>query len=142
MQNVRRAEEPSMARAGETGDFDTSPVHLIHRATQCAGEAFFAELGRAGLTPRQFAILQELSANEGVSQTTLVANTGIDRSTLADLMRRLLRKGFVQRRRTKHDARAYAVKLTDAGRRVLREAAPSVARADQRLLGVLPAARR
>jgi DNA-binding MarR family transcriptional regulator len=52
--------------------------------------------------------------NEGLSQTGIVARTGIDRSTLADLVRRLQRKGLLQRRRTKDDARAYAVKMGDA----------------------------
>ncbi|MFZ1102753.1 MAG: helix-turn-helix domain-containing protein, partial [Hyphomicrobiaceae bacterium] len=39
--------------------------------------------------------------------------TGIDRSTLADIVRRLTRKGLLQRCRTNEDARAYAVRLTD-----------------------------
>ena len=72
------------------------------------------------LTPRQLAVLVTVANNEGLSQTGLVDRTGIDRSTLADIVRRLQRKGLLQRRRTKEDARAYAVKLTDEGRRVLR----------------------
>src|SRR5437762_3340185 len=45
---------------------------------------------------------------------------------------------FLQRRRTKGDARAYAVKLTDEGRRLLRVAK----RVDERLLAALPAGKR
>jgi len=131
-----------MARAASSRSLEESPLHLLHRAGQAAGEAFVAEAARAGLTPRQFAVLHEISVNEGLSQTRLVERTGIDRSTLADIMRRLVKKGVVQRRRTREDARAYAVKLTDAGRRVLDSAAPLVERADERLLDALPPARR
>jgi len=60
--------------------------------------------------------------------------TGIDRSTLADVVRRLSKKGLLQRRRTREDARAYAVKLTDEGRRVLRGAEPLAKQVDERVL--------
>ena len=79
-------------------------------------------MGVGDLTPRQFAVLVTVSQNEGLSQTHLVERTGIDRSTLADIVRRMLKKGLLQRRRTKEDARAYAVKLTEEGWRVLRSA--------------------
>jgi MarR family transcriptional regulator, temperature-dependent positive regulator of motility len=95
-----------------------------------------------GLTPRQLAVLVTVANNEGLSQTGLVDRTGIDRSTLADIVRRMQRKGLLQRRRTKEDARAYAVKLTDEGRKVLRTAEPLASRVDRRVLDVLPAKRR
>ena len=52
------------------------------------------------------------------------------------------RKGLLQRRRTREDARAYAVKLTDEGRRVLRIAEPLAKRVDERILDALPAKQR
>jgi DNA-binding MarR family transcriptional regulator len=94
------------------------------------------------LTPRQLAVLVTVSQNEGLSQTGLVDRTGIDRSTLADIVRRMQKKGLLQRRRTKEDARAYAVKLTDEGRRVLRMAEPLAKRVDDRILDALPGKQR
>ena len=94
------------------------------------------------LTPRQLAVLVTVANNEGLSQTGLVERTGIDRSTLADIVRRMQRKGLLQRRRTKEDARAYAVKLTDEGRRVLRTAEPLAKRVDERILEAVPAKQR
>jgi len=99
-------------------------------------------MGAGELTPRQFAVLVTVSQHEGLSQTHLVEKTGIDRSTLADIVRRMLKKGLLQRRRTKEDARAYAVKLTDEGWRVLNAAEPLARRVDEKLLAVLPAAQR
>jgi len=125
-----------------TGKLDRSPIHLLHRAGQCAGDIFQAELGERDLTPRQFAVLVTVAHNEGLSQTNLVDMTGIDRSTLADIVRRMLKKGLLQRRRTKEDARAYAVKLTEEGWRVLKAAEPMAKRVDDRILAVLSGAQR
>lgn len=119
-----------------------SPIHLLHRAGQCAGDIFHAEMKVGGLTPRQLAVLITVSQNEGLSQTGLVDRTGIDRSTLADIVRRMQRKGLLQRRRTREDARAYAVKLTDEGRRVLRTAEPLSRKVDERVLESLPSKQR
>jgi DNA-binding MarR family transcriptional regulator len=127
-----------MAREENSGRLRRSPIHLLHRAGQCAGEVFHAEIPDSDLTPRQLAVLIVVAEHEGLSQTGLVDRTGIDRSTLADIVRRMQRKGLLQRRRTKEDARAYAVKLTDEGRRMLRSAEPLAKRVDQRILDALP----
>lgn len=97
------------------------------------------EAATVDLTPRQFAVLVAVSENQGLKQTELVDKTGIDRSTMADLVRRMLKKGFLQRRRAKHDARAYAVKLTDRGEQALKMGDVIMARVDQLLLSHLSA---
>ncbi len=87
-------------------------------------------------------MLATVGDNEGLSQTAIVLRTNIDRSTTADIVKRLKRKGLLQRHRTKEDARAYAVTLTEEGRRVLRSAEPLSRRVDTRVLGALPASQR
>jgi DNA-binding MarR family transcriptional regulator len=124
------------------GKLERSPIHLLHRAGQCPSDIFQGEMVAGDLTPRQYAVLVAVSLNEGVSQTLLVEKTGVDRSTLADIVRRMLKKGLLQRRRTKEDARAYSVKLTDEGWKVLKAADPLARRVDDRILGVLPGAQR
>ena len=121
---------------------ELSPIHLLHRAGQCAGDIFQLEMGGGDLTPRQYAVLITVSQHEGLSQTHLVEKTGIDRSTLADIVRRMLKKGLLQRRRTKEDARAYAVKLTDEGWRALKATDPVAKRVDDKILAVLPSGQR
>jgi DNA-binding MarR family transcriptional regulator len=123
-------------------DLDQSATHLLHRASQCATEIFSADARTGGLTPRQLAVLTAIGDKEGLSQTDLVERTGIDRSTMADLIARLLRRGLVNRRRTREDARAYSVKLSPHGTRVLRQAQPGAAAADQRLLASLSPGKR
>ncbi len=99
-------------------------------------------MGSDDLTPRQFAVLLTVSQNEGLSQTQLVDKTGIDRSTLADIVRRMLKKGLLSRRRTREDARAYAVRLTDDGWKALHSSVPVNRRVDDRILSALPPAQR
>jgi MarR family transcriptional regulator, temperature-dependent positive regulator of motility len=99
-------------------------------------------IGKKDLTPRQLLILSTVADNEGASQTDIVIHTNIDRSTTSDVIKRLQRNGLLQRRRSKEDARAYAVTLTEEGRRVLRHAAPLSRRIDARVLAALPAAQR
>lgn len=113
----------------------------LHRAEQL-GAARFHELAKAAgldMTQRQFDVLVAVADNEGLSQTGIVAATGIDRSTLADLVRRLQRHRLVQRRRTKEDTRAYAVRLAADGRRALAAGHRVAADADRFLLETLTA---
>jgi DNA-binding MarR family transcriptional regulator len=118
--------------------FAMSPTHLLHRAEQCAAD-IFARIAPAGLlTPRQYAILTAIQANEGISQTGLVEKTGIDRSTLADIVRRMLDKGLVQRERTTEDARAYAVRLTRKGADILKKMRPYAEEVDRQILQSVP----
>lgn len=115
----------------------SSALHLLHRAGQCADEMFAVSVGEVGLTPRQFAVMMAIANSEEPSQTTLVERTGIDRSTMADIVRRLTARGLVQRRRTRRDARRYAVRLTDKGEGALRLAEPAARTTDERILAAL-----
>ena len=124
-----------------TGSLGLSPMHLLHRAGQCADD-MFQRGAPEDVTPRQLAVLLAVAKNEGVNQNSLVEATGIDRSTMADIVRRLVKRELLKRRRTRKDTRAYAVKLTDKGREVLRTVAPLGERVDQRILDVLPASSR
>lgn len=126
----------------DPGALVSSVIHLLHRAGQAADELFAAEIGESDLTPRQYAVLVFLSETETASQTDIVAATGIDRSTLADIVKRLVQRGLLARRRSKTDARAYAVRLTPQGQAALRMADPAAERAGERMMRLIPAARR
>ena len=126
--------KPSLS---STPVLERSPSHLLHRALQLALDIYTVETGPVSITQRQYAVLAAVAANEGLSQTELVRTTGIDRSTLADLVGRMIAKGYLERERSAEDARANTVKLGQAGREVLEAVAPRVAAADQRILGLL-----
>jgi DNA-binding MarR family transcriptional regulator len=117
-------------------------LHLLHRASQRADAVFAQQVGRHGLTPRQFVVLQAVAESDGLSQTAIMAVTGIDRSSTADLVRRLVSSGLLQRRRTRRDARQYAVRLTPEGRRRLSLAVPAARATGDFLLTSLPPTQR
>jgi DNA-binding MarR family transcriptional regulator len=109
----------------------STTLHLLHRASQVADAAFMRHLPpEADLTPRQLAVLEAVAANNGLSQTDIMAATGIDRSSIAELVKRLIKHGCLRRRRSSRDARLYAVTLTPAGRKLVTIGAPA-ARASQ-----------
>lgn len=121
-------------------DLRKSPGHLLRRAQQYAHDLHSNAVGADGPTPRQFEVLHVVSRNKGISQTDLVKATGIDRSTLADMIARMLKKGLLSRSRDKDDARANNVSITPSGQRVLASAGSGVSRSDGATLGVLPKA--
>jgi DNA-binding MarR family transcriptional regulator len=114
-----------------------SVTHLLHRALQLALDYHADAGGAASVTQRQFTVLAAAAAADGLTQNDLVRATGIDRSTLADLVARMLAKGLLLRERSASDARANVVRLSDAGREALGAGAGAAADADERLLGLL-----
>ncbi|MFT4954171.1 MAG: DNA-binding MarR family transcriptional regulator [Brevundimonas sp.] len=129
-------------KKARSGPLDTSPSHLMHRALQLALDIYAEEVGPDGPTQRQFAVLEIASRNEGLTQTDLVRATGIDRSTLADLVARMTAKGLLNRERSVLDGRAKAVSLSDEGRALLESTRARVEAADRRILALMPKARR
>lgn len=116
--------------------------HLLHRAAQRALDLYAAEAGPGAVTQRQHAVLAAVAEKEGAAQADLVASTGIDRSTLADMVARMIDKGLLARERSALDARANAVRLTDAGREALESIGPKTAAADTALMALLPKGKR
>ena len=104
----------------------SAPVaQLLHRALQRADRVFAQSFGQYALTRSQFAVLNAVNqSGGGGTQSTLVEVTGIDRSSMADLIARLVKRGWLQRRRAEHDKRAYNVQLTAKGGAVFAAAEP------------------
>lgn len=120
----------------------SSPLHLLHRAGQRADYLFAHHVGGHAFTPRQFAVLQAVAEADGLSQTAIMTATGIDRSGTAELVRRLVASGLLQRRRTKEDARVYAVRLTPQGRKMLSLGERAARAAGTQLLSSIPSRQR
>jgi len=121
------------------GGFDLSqaPSHLLRRCVQYANDLFSQEQGASELTKQQFTVLSAVEQNEGMSQTDLVSITGIDRSTLAEMIRRMIERGLLDRERTEADQRANAVHIAAAGRKALRGAKTANERVERSLLAAL-----
>jgi len=134
-----------VAKRKDRGDqrvLESSPTHLLHRVLQLALDYHTEAAGPEGLTQRQYAVLAAAAGKSGLTQSELVRATGIDRSTLAELVARMEARGLIARERSTADARANAVHLTDAGREALDGGADPASQADERLLAALPAKKR
>jgi DNA-binding MarR family transcriptional regulator len=124
------------------GGLSQSVTHLLHRVLQLALDYHAEASGPMGLTQRQYTVLAAAGAADGVSQSDLVRATGIDRSTLADLVARMMAKGLLERERSATDARANTVRVSQAGKLALTEGGKPAARSDARLLDLLPPKKR
>jgi DNA-binding MarR family transcriptional regulator len=117
---------------------EQSPSHLLHRAEQLAADRFTQLVGADNVTLRQFAVLAAINNTPGLSQSDLVRATGVDRSTMADMMTRMEKRGWVTRTASTLDARAHSVRLAPAGESILTTATNHARAADAAILDALP----
>lgn len=132
-----------MTDGPESGPYrlEDSPSHLLHRAEQLAADRF-AQLVGDNVTLRQFAVLAAIQASPGLSQSDLVRATGVDRSTMADMMTRMEKRGWITRTASSLDARAQSVRLAADGVTMLAAATNHARAADAAILDALPRTKR
>ncbi|MGE0211894.1 MAG: MarR family winged helix-turn-helix transcriptional regulator [Parvibaculaceae bacterium] len=124
-------------------DLWSRPGYLVRRLHQIHVGIFADECRAFDLTPVQYGLLTVLQERGPLDQVSLSSEVGIDRTSGADVMRRLERRGIVERTRSAQDRRANTVRITALGARLVREMQGSMARAQQRFLAPLdPAERR
>ncbi len=111
---------------------------LLHRAEQRAKTLFAQETENVDLTLRQTEILKAIKDGGTVIQSDIVQATGIDRSTVTELMGRMNAKGLITRSRNRRDARAYLVTITDLGLELLESAQSASSRAAEHFIEALP----
>ena len=119
-----------------------SPSHLLRRAQQYVTDIFARSGLSDNVTLRQSVLLSAVAETEGASQSELVRATGVDRSTLAEMVSRMERKGLLSRKKDRQDGRAKRVWLTEAGRKRLNQALPAMRAVDDALISLLPRTRR
>jgi DNA-binding MarR family transcriptional regulator len=99
--------------------------HLYRRAQQLHAALWSREVSDE-TTSVQFAALAVIDAEHEPSQRDLGAALDLDRSTIADLVARMTRRGLVERTRHGGDRRRYVLTLTAAGRAELAALRPRV----------------
>lgn len=112
--------------------------HLLHRSAQQADALIEDALAGLQLTARQFAVLDRIDLSPATNQNRLGQITGIDRSTLVNIIDRLQRRGLMDRGKSTLDRRESVLLLTAEGASVLAVARPAVEQANANLLRKLP----
>lgn len=115
----------------------TKPGYLFRRMQQIAVAIFIEECGAYDLTPVQYAALVAIRTHPGIDATRLSAVIAFDRSTLGNVIERLLSKAWIERKPASDDKRVKLLYLTKAGEALLRSIMPSVDRAQARMLAPL-----
>lgn len=147
MKKANRAKPATRAPAAKAAPREVfrlsqSPSHLLRRAEQFAADLFARSELHDGVTLRQTVLMASIGEAEGASQSDLVRTTGVDRSTLAEMMARMEKRGLIARAAAADDGRAKSVRLTAAGRRTLNDALPAIRAVDRALMMALPAGQR
>lgn len=95
-----------------------SHVLLFHNLNQMIADIFDAETGGFPTTT-QYALFNVIHGMDGPSQTAIGLATGMDRSTVAEVLKRMQARHAINRTRLEKDERAFSITLTDKGREAL-----------------------
>lgn len=117
-------------------DLSTHPGHLARRLQQ-AHHLLWNTMVSEEITSPQFAVLNTLVAEPGLDQRTVGERVGLDRSTIAELISRLLRRELLDKVRDPHDGRRFLLELTEDGTRTHARLAQRAARMNHVFLGPL-----
>jgi DNA-binding MarR family transcriptional regulator len=93
----------------------------FHVAVRCA-----ELLEPIGLQPAHYAVLVQLTGQEGLSQQQLADAMGVHRNVMVGLIDELEERGLVRRERHPRDRRAHQLQLTDRAHSVLAKANAAV----------------
>lgn len=111
--------------------------HLIRRSQQIHTLMWNSEVSDEVTSP-QISVLVALARNPGVDQRTLGEAVSLDRSTAADIIERLMKRGFLERTRDPKDRRRNVLRLTQEGLDLLNTIGPRSEAMNEHLISVLP----
>ncbi|PJJ54295.1 DNA-binding MarR family transcriptional regulator [Mumia flava] len=115
--------------------------HLLRRSYQ-VHQALWAEEVGDTVTSRQYAVLGAVRAYPGTDQRGIGALAFLDRTSTMEVLRRLERRGWLERQRDVTDGRRHVLTVTPDGLRTLGAVAPAVGRVQDRLLEPVAAGER
>jgi len=114
-------------------------IGFVLRLVNQRHTAIFAELIGDDLTPTQWAALAKLWETGPTSQNLLGRLTAMDAATIRGVVTRLMKRGLVDTRPDKTDARRLLVGLTKQGTQIFRTLAPRAHKITEETLSPLSA---
>jgi DNA-binding MarR family transcriptional regulator len=128
------AKNPDETREIATGHLWERPGYLVRRLNQIHQSLFFECCKDFTVTPVQYGLLTTLSEQPGLDQTSLCAEIGVDRTTTADVLRRLEQRGLVKREPSPLDGRQKLARITSKGTRLMHQMYEQMREAQVRFL--------
>lgn len=114
------------------------PGFLVRRLHQIGAALFYDECQSESLTPLQIGMLTALSMNPWLDQKAIGRELSLDRTTTAEVLKRLAEKGLVETRVNPDDRRSRLSVITKRGMKLIGELQGSIHRSQERLLEPLP----
>jgi DNA-binding MarR family transcriptional regulator len=108
-------------RPTEEADGAQPTSFLLTQIGSHAAARFAERIAALDLTPPHAGVLRQIAWFPAISQRALGARLGISASRLVGLIDELEGRGLVERRDDPADRRSYALQLSDAGRRMLKQ---------------------
>ncbi len=124
-------------RQADFRDLSSRPGYLVRRLHQIHVAIFLEECREHNLTPVQFGVLTVLYDGDALDQITIAGQLGIDRNNAADVIRRLEKRGLIERPAVIKDRRAKLARITRAGLEVVDRMQPQMIKAQRRLMAPL-----
>jgi len=141
-ESLAKRRKKSAGVAARLTPLRSRPGFLVRRLHQIHLALFLEECKAFAITPVQYGLLTALSLHPGLDQVSLAAELGIDRTNVADVLKRLAARGLVRRRASERDRRVKRAYLSEAGVRLTARMHGAMQRAQARLIAPLAPAER
>jgi MarR family transcriptional regulator, lower aerobic nicotinate degradation pathway regulator len=126
-----------LAAARKRSPLLARPGFLIRRLHQLHCSLFAEETRGYDITPVQYSLLTTLAARGELEQNRLALEIGLERTSVAEVVPRLARRGLLMRERSRIDGRVRLIRLSPRGRSLVKAMERAVQRAHDRTLGSL-----
>ncbi|EIV94458.1 MarR family winged helix-turn-helix transcriptional regulator [Frankia sp. QA3] len=117
-------------------DMSSHPGQLARRLQQVTYQLWTTTVSTE-TTPPQFVVLNSLLADPDIDQRTLGERASLDRSTVADVVARLVQRGLIRRVRDPRDGRRNVLRLTKRGESTHGQVADRIEQMNDKLLAPL-----
>jgi len=111
---------------------------LLRCASNIADASYYKQVGSAEITPRQLAVLLSLRNGGQMTQAALSVATRMDRSTINEMVPRMIERGLLSKSNSPDDKRAIHLSITAHGLKTLIELLPPTILSQQMVLAALP----
>jgi len=119
-------------------DINEQLTYLVYVMQKRMRRRMARALEKYDVTLEQFVVLYNLVNEDGINQKTLSSRVDKDQATLARILDILENRGFVERRTTEKDRRAFLVYVTDAGREKVRDTARRLGTVHKEIIDGIP----
>ena len=119
-------------------DINEQLTYLVYVMQKRMRRRMAKALEKYDVTLEQFVVLYNLVNEDGINQKKLSGRVDKDQATLARILDILESRGYVERRTTEKDRRAFLVYITDSGREKVRETSRRLGTVHQEIIDGIP----